>query len=256
MYKLNKQEMPKIAPLFDGWNETLIWSCLQGCMGNAWVDNIENPKSAQIVIADFCFFAGIPDVELVKNIPTDYPRSYIEMVPQSEAWAKLIEQVYKDKAEKQVRYSIKKEHDVLNIEKLRTYVEELPSEYRIREIDEELYHKLQSEQWSDNLCAQFEHYDTYKKHGLGFVVLYAGSAVCGASSYTYYTNGIEIEIDTKREYRRKGLALACASRLILECLERGLYPSWDAANKASVALSEKLGYHFDKEYDVYDLTIR
>jgi RimJ/RimL family protein N-acetyltransferase len=42
--------------------------------------------------------------------------------------------------------------------------------------------------------------------------------------------------------------------LIMECLDRGLYPSWDAANKGSVALAEKLGYHFEKEYVTYEIT--
>ncbi|MCR2023895.1 GNAT family N-acetyltransferase, partial [Blautia pseudococcoides] len=47
--------------------------------------------------------------------------------------------------------------------------------------------------------------------------------------------------------------LCCAAQLILDYLERGLYPSWDAQNPASVALSEKLGYHFDKEYTVCEV---
>ena len=44
--------------------------------------------------------------------------------------------------------------------------------------------------------------------------------------------------------------------LILECLERGWYPSWDAQNKESVALAEKLGYHFDYEYVAYEVYLR
>ena len=66
--------------------------------------------------------------------------------------------------------------------------------------------------------------------------------------------GIEIEIDTREDHRRKGLAYACGAKLILECLKRGLYPSWDAQNKWSVALAEKLGYHFDHEYTAYEIT--
>lgn len=33
----------------------------------------------------------------------------------------------------------------------------------------------------------------------------------------------------------------------------GLYPSWDAANRESVALAEKLSYHFDREYTAYQV---
>lgn len=74
----------------------------------------------------------------------------------------------------------------------------------------------------------------------------------GASSYTFYRDGIEVEIDTREDERRKGLALACGAKLILECLARKLYPSWDAHNSGSLALAEKLGYRFDKEYPTYE----
>ena len=60
-------------------------------------------------------------------------------------------------------------------------------------------------------------------------------------------------MDTREDHRRKGLALCCAAQLILSCLEKGKYPSWDAANRASVALAEKLGYHFDREYPALEV---
>ena len=256
MYSLKKEDMYKIAPIFDGWNETPLWSCLQGYMGNAWVDDIRNPKSAQIITGDLCFFAGAPNIELVKNIPEYFPSKYILMVPQNDEWGSMIEHVYGDKYDRFMRYAIKKEPGVFDTEKLQTYVEKLPSEYDIKKIDEEIYNKVKTEEWSKDLCSQFPTYSDYEDYGLGFVALHNDEIVCGASSYTVYDKGIEIEIDTKEEYRRKGLALACSSKLILECLDRGLYPSWDAANKESVALAEKLGYHFDKEYVTYSISCK
>ena len=251
MFNLPKEEMYRIAPIFEGWNETLLWSCLQGYMGNAWADDLQNPKSAQIITGDFCFFAGVPNAKLVKNIPDYYLSQWILMIPQNNEWENLIEQEYKNNSHKSMRYAIKKEQGILNIEKLHSYVKKLPCEYHIRKIDEEIYEKVKTEQWSMDLCSQFSSFSKYEKMGLGFVIMHNDNIVCGASSYTVYNKGIEIEIDTKEEYRRKGLALVCASKLILECLDRELYPSWDAANKESVALAEKLGYHFDKEYVTY-----
>jgi hypothetical protein len=96
--------------------------------------------------------------------------------------------------------------------------------------------------------------DEYDKLGLGSVITHNADIVCGASSYTVYNEGIEIEIDTKKEYPRKGLALVCASRIILESLNRDIYPSWDSANRASVSLAEKLGYHLESEYVTYAIT--
>ena len=86
-------------------------------------------------------------------------------------------------------------------------------------------------------------------------MLHNGNLVSGASSYTVYREGIEIEIGTKQDYRRQGLAAVCGARLILECMKRGLYPSWDAQNKWSVALAEKLGYHFDRAYPAYEVYV-
>ncbi|WP_309244968.1 GNAT family N-acetyltransferase [Clostridium tagluense] len=39
--------------------------------------------------------------------------------------------------------------------------------------------------------------------------------------------------------------------MILDCLPRGKYPSYDAANLESVALAQKLGYVLDESYDTY-----
>ncbi|MBS4535733.1 GNAT family N-acetyltransferase [Clostridium sp. D2Q-14] len=255
MYCLKKEDMFRIIKFFDGWNDTLLWSCLQGYMGNAWTDDIRDPRSVQIIIGDFCFFAGVPNIELVKNIPEYFSAQYIFMIPENDKWANLIKKEYKNNYERFMRYAIKKEPDVFNIEKLCSYIEKLPLEYSLRKIDREIYNKVKTEEWSKDLCSQFPSYNYFEKYGLGFVVYHNDKIVSGASSYTVYNEGIEIEIDTREEYRRKGLALACASKLILECLNRGLYPSWDAANRESVALAEKLGYHFEKEYATYSITL-
>lgn len=103
------------------------------------------------------------------------------------------------------------------------------------------------------MVSQFPDYETYQKSGLGVVITKEGTLVSGASSYSVFLDGIEIEIDTRKEYRRKGLASVCGAKLILECLDRGVYPSWDAQNLWSVALAEKLGYHFAYEYDAYEI---
>lgn len=258
MYEIQKEEMQKIAPLFDGWNETMIWSCLQGCMGQAFSDDKESPRSAQTIVGDFCCFAGVPNLELVKNIPSSFPSKCILMVPQNEGWEQLIEHTYRERAEKFTRYAFFKEPGAFDREKLKKYLAGLSPEYCIKAIDEKLYNNILSEEWSKDLCSQFPNYSDFESTGIGFAALRKdnGELAGGASSYTVYRDGIEIEIDTKLEYRRKGLARACASRLILGCIEKGLYPSWDAANKESAALAQQLGYILEKEYTAYSVTVR
>ncbi len=247
------KDKSRIAPLYEGWQETMIWSCLQDCMGYAYADDLENPKSANIIVNDFCFLAGEPSRDVVRYRPEEYQSDFIIMTPQNEAWAALIEEEHKEKAGRRNRYAIKKEPDVFNQEALRQIVAGLPQGYSLRMIDRELYQRILSMSWAEDLCSHFDNYEAYEKHGLGVVILKDGGIVSGASSYSWYHGGIEIEIDTRKDQRRRGLALVCGARLILECLARGLYPSWDAHNPGSVTLAEKLGYHFEKEYPVYEI---
>ena len=65
-----KLDIPQKAnPLFAHWGETIIWSCLQGIMGEIYADNGERPMSAMAVLGDFCFLAGVPNRDLVLYRP-------------------------------------------------------------------------------------------------------------------------------------------------------------------------------------------
>ena len=60
-------DLEKIAPLFAGWEETMIWSCLQGVMGRA-VWN-QGRTAAAIISGDFSFLAGEPDETVLRRVP-------------------------------------------------------------------------------------------------------------------------------------------------------------------------------------------
>lgn len=251
---LELKEREKAAPLFMGWQETMIWSCLQGVMGHIYVDSSEEPVSAAAVLGDFCFLAGKPQREIILSEEAQGDNGFMILVPGNEAWSALIEECLGNRAVKAVRYAFKKEPDVFDREKLRTMAGSLPDGYVLEGMDESLFRRCRGIDWCRDLVSQYKDYDTYRKYGLGVVIVRDGEPVCGASSYSGYIGGIEIEIDTRKDHRRKGLALACGAKLILECLGRGWYPSWDAQNKWSAALAEKLGYHLDHEYTVYETT--
>lgn len=240
-----------IKDLFDTWDETLIWSCLQGVMGEIHTNIAED--AAMAILGDFVFYAGKSSEELIRFKPKSCQQDFIIMVPQNDDWADLIEKCYGDKAKKVIRYAIKKEKDIFDVHKLEQAVLELPKGYELRPLEEAEYDLCRNNRWANDLVSQFKDYGTYKKLGLGAVVLKDGELVAGASSYSRYNEGIEIEIDTREDHRRKGLAYVCGAKLILECLKKGLYPSWDAQNKWSVALAEKLGYHFSHEYIAYEI---
>lgn len=250
-YKIEHTE--KAAPLFTGWQETLIWSCLQNVMGEIYADSQDEPCSAMALIGDFCFLAGRPNKELAMYEPENCKKDFMIVVPQTEEWESVIEECYREKAKKTVRYAIKKEPSVFDTERLQQAVRELPQEYTLKMIDEEWFYRCREISWCRDFVSLYRDFEMYREHGLGVLILKDGEVVAGASSYSGYLEGIEIEIDTREDFRRRGLAYICASKLILECLARGLYPSWDAQNRWSAALAEKLGYHFDHEYTVYEV---
>lgn len=240
-----------IKEMFNHWNETLIWSCLQGIMGEIHTNSAED--AAMAILGDFAFYAGNPSEELIRFKPESRKQDFIIMVPQNDAWAELIEKCYGDKAKKVTRYAFKKEKDIFDAVKLEQAVSALPDGCELKMLEEREYAMCRNNEWANDLVSQYKDYDTYQELGLGVVVLKDGELAAGASSYGTYSGGIEIEIDTREDQRRKGLAYACGAKLILECLKRGLYPSWDAQNTWSAALAEKLGYHFSHEYTAYEI---
>ena len=233
----------RLTALFEGWEETMVWSCLQGVMGRGTVSR--DGCAGMIVSQDFTFLAGKPDQTLLEQAPGPI------LIPRTPDWEPVIEAFFGERAVKELRYAIKKEPGIFDRARLEAFVSALPAKYRLRQIDEALVPVLLSAGWSRDLCSAFEGPADCCRRGLGFVAMYEGAPVAGAGSYCVYDGGIEIEIDTRADHRRKGLAAACGARLILECLDRGLYPSWDAIDLRSAALAEKLGYHRGEAYVTY-----
>ena len=241
------EDTSKASHLFDGWQETLIWSCLQKVMGRIYVTDSEKPESAFAYVGCFGFFTGKPDRELAEN----KPEGFAILTPQNRQWAELIEDVYPH-AKKVTRYAIRKDTQ-FDTGLLKRNIQMLPDGYELKNIDSELYDKCLKNPVTVDFVSSFDSREKYLKDGRGVVIVRDGEIVSGASSYTRYRDGIEIEVDTVESERRKGLALISCSALILRCLEEGLYPSWDAQNMGSVHLAEKLGYQFDHEYVAYEI---
>lgn len=135
---------------------------------------------------------------------------------------------------------------------IKSLISNLAPEYELRKIDKEI---TQSEFFTKTLyfidCYESE--DDFLNRGFGYCILHGERVVCCATSYSIYDGGIEIEIDTDREYRQKGLATVAGAAIIIDCLDRGLYPSWDAGNLISVELAKNLGYVMERPYDTYGI---
>ena len=246
LYELT--DTSKAKSIFEGWEETLIYSCLQKVMGKIYVTDPDSPVSAMAFVGCFAFYAGVPDKELVMA----KTEGFVIMTPQNKGWEECIEACFPG-AKKVIRYAIKK-NTQFDQSFLRSMVKDLPEGYELKEIDQAVYDLCLADPVTRDFVSSFESKEKYLEIGRGMVVMKSGRVVAGASSYTRYNEGIEIEVDTVPEERRKGLATIASAALILRCLDEGLYPSWDAQNMNSVHLAEKFGYEFDHEYTAYEVS--
>lgn len=250
-------EMSAIAPLFSGSDDTLITSTLAGCTGVAYAD--QALTTAMIVNGDFAFSAGDATGEaadmLMRKVPPMHSPGKLLFTPPDAAWEQLVRNVWGKQAVESKRFSFHRDAAGFNSAKLTCLQESLPAGYRLARMDGHLYRQAYAHEWSRDLVSLFQNEADYLARGIGVAVLQGDDLVAGASSYAVFPGGIEIEIDTRADKRGMGLATACGAALILLCLERGLYPNWDAANPVSASLAKKFGYIPKSTYSVYEIAL-
>lgn len=257
MIELGRMKRKTIAPICEDSKEVLVRGAVDGTMGRVWVPQLDHSSYCLIVVGDFTYLMGLPPkgqgaMDLKTQIyKTSTAKSLI--YPQNERWAEWIETQFSGETRMVSRYALKKDEHHFDKEQLRQYVDGIPGELRIKRIDDRLYQQVLKEEWSRDLCANFEDLKHFQSSGFGYVAVRGREIVAGCSAYGASEGMMEIEVDTRRDYRRQGLALACSAAFLLECLDRHIIPNWDAANLKSVSLAEKLGYVYEQEYQVYQL---
>lgn len=243
--------------LFDGWQETLIWSALEGEMGRIWaLDTGEPPKAALCENGDFLFLAGAPSEPqtraLLEGWRAERNGQFVILAPRDPACGPLIEAVFGGAARRAERYAFCKGGEAFDPERLKALASAAP--VALVPLDAALYEQALQSEWSRDFVSQFQSAAHFLQRGLGVAALdEKGEFVGGASSYIRYSRGIEIQVQTREDRLRLGIATACSAQLILDCLNGGLYPSWDAANAISVRLAQKLGYRLAGAYPVWEL---
>lgn len=252
IYKAGTNIREQLSSMFKNMSDTMILSYLQGHMGTAWVNDLINPTVAQIIVGVFVFYAGDPYAKGTEELLTNLPKDNIVIV-ENEEWKCRIETVCKGYIDKFQRYAFKKNPEYLDYNHIQSFLGKLPEGYELKKIDETLAYDPSLQEVSEDFTSQFDSIENYINKGIGYCILHKGKIVCGASSYSVYEDGIEIEIDTNPDHRRKGLATVAAAALILDCVERGKYPSWDAANLVSVSLAQRFGYVMEEPYDAYHI---
>ena len=216
---------------------------MDGVCGRACV----NGKSAAIVVFDFVEYLG-PFDEQVYAFTRNIKEAHVLVPPPD--WVEEIKRRFGGTYEEYIRTAFAPldvdSEDVRQINGEQSPLRIDGDIVEIKPIDGGIERELMKEHWSmDIVCNTMM--DT-GLGGFGFAAVLNGKILGGIGCYTRYADGIEVEIDTHEDFRRKGVATALAKRMIKECRNRGVECHWDAMNKESAALARKLGFQKTKEY--------
>jgi hypothetical protein len=237
------------GPLYTGFPglHGAIDSALEGVLGQVFVDDPSRPKVARIVIGDFHAIAGDPHApgatEALLAVPD---RDYVAV---DESWHELVRRAL-PQAQAYDRFAFRAPA-TWDRERLTALRESLPAGFELQRVDAGTVAAFRAlnETFVDNFASLNE----FLELGVGFGVTFGGEFVAGCASYSISSRSVEFEIETRRDYQRRGLALVTGARLIEHCLENGLKPCWDAAHEGSALLAEALGFVGRREYKSYRL---
>lgn len=245
------RERDALAPLFSGMNSSLVETFMQGHGGTAYADNAKKPRCGLIFCQDFMLLGGDPACEGAGRLAASLPESghsELHVAASDRAWLSLLERTHPGRTLAYSRYSMARDPACFDRPILRRFASSLPEDCRLSAPDQALYEQAMAQEWSRDFCSFFQNGNDFITRGLGMFVMRRDELVSGASSYSIYNGGIEIQIQTRDDQQRKGFARACAAALILECLERRLFPCWDAMNPPSLKLALSLGYALKHAY--------
>lgn len=240
MYLVKRdRDLKKAKFLFNDIRFYMGNSVLEGCMGECFVDNISSPKFAFLLVRNYCFISGEIEEKELKDVIRSFNLKDKTIIASDKIKAQ-IKNLFPD-YKIITRYSIKK-NPKFDESKLNDFINSLHKKYKIRPTDDDLAKRIKTEKFI-NIT------DDYENKGIGFCCFYKNEIVGVASSNIIYKHGIEVNVKTSAEHRQQGIALALASCLILECIKRNMFVSWDAAHLGSVILAEKLGFAYHSEYE-------
>jgi len=261
VYELTGEKREQARGFFSEPHDSLVYTITEGIKGKAYGAG-EPMQCVYLHFGYFSFLAGDAASkaasELVKAIGGLTGGEEVAVVSYGDGWETLLCEQYPN-AEIRNRAMMKIPPQGLDCEKieslLRAYDEGTHGGYTLRSIDRRLYDILRKEEWADGMVTNFDSYEEFVAHGFGYVMCDGEIPVSGCSVYSYYSTGVEIQVDTKEEYRGKGLAKTASAAMIQECLRRKLKPSWDAANPTSQTIARHMGFELGLQYQAVVLGI-
>jgi GNAT superfamily N-acetyltransferase len=226
-----------------------IECAIEGQMGKAYVDDPREPTAFKIEVGPFFYLAGDATgpsgpAMLENTVP------YTLFMPSSPGWTEEGKRIYGERLLDLDRYSFSSEH--ISVEHLDHLCQISAFRGDVRHMDLPFAMQLWGQDHFVDL-SDFDSPEDFVGRGIGFYLEKHGKVVGAAFSSLVCSRGIEVSIFVLEDYRRQGIAILLAARLLKWCAENNAEAHWDAANPESCRLAEKLGYIQTGEYKAYYL---
>lgn len=130
IYEVNGNKRKKLVPIFEEFDSTIILSFLQGHMGTAYVDDLDDPTVAKIIVGIFVFYAGDPNTKEAEELLYNLPEFTLAIV-NSDDWKNRIESIHSGKMEKFQRYRFEKSPEHLDRKHIRGLLSSILEGYAV-----------------------------------------------------------------------------------------------------------------------------
>ncbi len=223
--------------------------------GDIYTDDIQTPTYALFWhVSGFAYLTGKPSeaeldeiYKLMKNEDGTNPRRFVLELKDEEV-AGYFET--KEDVEKHPRYRFCLADPEHRISECESTENEIPTGYELKEVDAELLSRISgrivpSQFWSSA--------EEFLENGKGYCLVYDGEVAAVSFSAAVSSKQVDVGIETKEAYRRKGLATIVAKQMVSYVKSIGKEPVWDcdAVNAGSKATAEKVGFEMMAEHAYY-----
>ena len=195
-------------------------------------------SQGSITDALFVFLNGKPEEESLAALERQFmARPWVCL---TEAWEKSIKSHFQN-LQIFTRYMMKPQSSFPF-----PLLEPLPKEYQLEVMNEVAFN-----QHPFGHGENYSSYSQFAAEGASAVVCKNGEIVASASSFLSLKGELELDVSTKEEHRVLGLATACISKMLEQCMNKGFTVHWDAQNETSKHLAQKFGFEVEEEYCVF-----
>jgi len=220
---------------------------LEDQMGEAFVDDVADPKAFKIQIGPFVYLAGAPAEDRGQAVLSSV-QPYAMIMAAAPGWREALKKIFGDHMTLYPRYQFST--GSLQVERLNALEQASPWKEQVERMDVTIAQAISARPGPWDI-SDFESPEDFYARGIGYCLRQDGQVVAAAYSSLVCSYGIEISIYVDEPYRRQGVATALSCALLKWCLANNMDPHWDAANEESKKLAEKLGYVYTGSYSMF-----